>query len=94
MNIKDLNFQNNVGKSSQMSGGQRAFAHNFDLIEQRFQSLTGQVVGTFNASSDVTAIGTNEANVSFLSNYSGESVNKVNIGYSTTTSGFATTPGS
>lgn len=93
MNINDLDFQDNVGESRQISGGQSNIDNALNTIKQQFQSLTGQVVGTFNAVSDVTAIGTSEANISVLSNVTGEAVNKVSIGYGTTTTAFATTPG-
>ncbi|PSF31396.1 hypothetical protein C7H19_22730 [Aphanothece hegewaldii CCALA 016] len=93
MNIKDIDYQKELVESNQFLGAQSTMAHAFDEIEHQFRSLTGEIVGNINAFSNVTAIGTNKANVSVSSDVRGNTDNKVSIVYGTETTAFATTPG-
>jgi hypothetical protein len=94
MKIADLNFLENIAEKAELVIGGSVETEKFGSLFQELQSLTGETVGILNTAFNVSANGTNEAATDTKVNSSGNTQGQVKFTYSTTTSAFASTPGS
>lgn len=93
MNIPDIDYQKDLEHNHRISGGLGVSDRDNESFRRSFYSPTGEIIGNFNASSDVKANGTNQADVSLFTDFNSNTVNKVSLSYGTSSSAFAATPG-
>ncbi|MCU0537199.1 MAG: hypothetical protein MUD14_25210 [Hydrococcus sp. Prado102] len=94
MKIADLNFLDSIAEKAGLIVGGTAVDEQLGSLFKELKSLTGETVGVLNTAFNVSANGTNKATTDTQVNSSGNTQGQVKFIYSTTTSAFASTPGS